>query len=163
MFQGLAEDMADSHFQEYDLIIHFELIEHLFDPVLFIRSIHNMLKPGGVMIFTTPNILGLDNQALGYNSIRYLAHAIFPPMHLNAFSTQNITHFLIMNNFMISEIKTPGVFDIDMLSLCEEDIDSPIFKDLALLDEDVKALVQEFVIHMGISSHMQCVAKKENV
>ncbi|MBT4732754.1 methyltransferase domain-containing protein [Candidatus Woesearchaeota archaeon] len=79
LFCGLAEDITKEHKDEYDLIVHFELIEHLINPRLFVKSIHNMLVKGGKMVFTTPNICGLDNQALSYNNTRYLAHSIFPP------------------------------------------------------------------------------------
>jgi 2-polyprenyl-6-hydroxyphenyl methylase / 3-demethylubiquinone-9 3-methyltransferase len=161
LFHGLAEDIADSHTNNYDLIIHFELIEHLIDPTLFVQSIYKMLNNKGIMVFTTPNILGLDNQALGYNNIRYLAHAIFPPMHLNAFSTQNIAHFLIINDFMVDEIQTPGMFDMDMLNHCMENIGDSLFKDIACLDMNTRALMQKFLVRMGVSSHMQCVATKK--
>ena len=109
-----------------------------------------MLKSEGLMVFTTPNILGLDNRALGYNNMRYLAHALFPPMHLNAFSTQNIVHFLATHGFMVNEIETPGTLDID----------NSVFQDVARLDQNTRALIQEFLVEMKMSSHMQCVATK---
>ena len=62
------------------------------------------------------NALGLDNQAIGYNEFRPLAHGIFPPMHLQAFTTQNITHFLLRANFEVKDISTPGNFDIDIIN-----------------------------------------------
>ncbi len=160
LIHGLAEDISDTYTNKYDLIIHFELIEHLIDPISFVNSIYKMLKSEGLMVFTTPNILGLDNRALGYNNMRYLAHALFPPMHLNAFSTQNIVHFLATHGFMVNEIETPGTLDIDMLSLCIEDIDNSVFQDVARLDQNTRALIQEFLVEMKMSSHMQCVATK---
>jgi 2-polyprenyl-6-hydroxyphenyl methylase / 3-demethylubiquinone-9 3-methyltransferase len=160
LIHGLAEDISDTYTNKYDLIIHFELIEHLIDPISFVNSIHKMLKSGGLMVFTTPNALGLDNRALGYNNTRYLAHALFPPMHLNAFSTQNIMHFLATHGFMVDEIETPGRLDIDMLNLCVEDIDNSIFQDVARLEKNMRALIQEFLVEMKMSSHMQCIATK---
>ena len=160
LMHGFAEDISDTKTNKYDLIIHFELIEHLIDPISFVNSIYKMLQSEGIMIFTTPNILGLDNQALGYNNTRYLAHALFPPMHLNAFSTQNIVHFLATNGFMIDEIETPGMLDIDILNLCADEIDNSIFQSIANLDQDMRALIQEFLVEMKVSSHMQCVAIK---
>ena len=160
LMHGLAEDISDTCTNKYDLIIHFELIEHLIDPISFVNSIYKMLKSEAIMVFTTPNILGLDNQALGYNKTRYLAHGLFPPMHLNAFSTQNIVHFLATNGFMVDEIETPGMLDIDMLNLCIGEIDKSVFQSIAHLDQNMRALIQEFLVEMKVSSHMQCIAIK---
>lgn len=160
LFCGFAEEISNNYKDEYDIIIHFELIEHLINPKIFISSIHNMLVDSGKMVFTTPNILGLDNQALNYNNVRYLAHALFPPMHINAFSSQNISHFLISNNFAIEDLSTPGRFDIDMISECINHLDDDLFRDISLLDENTKALFQELIARLNISSHMQCVASK---
>ena len=160
LFCGLAEDIAKEHKYKYDVIVHFELIEHLIDPKTFVTSIHNMLTEDGKMVFTTPNICGLDNQALDYNNIRYLAHAIFPPMHINAFSIVNISHFLIENNFSINNISTPGKLDIDILSKCFHSLQDDVFKDIALLQDDEKSLIQQLLVQLKVSSHMQCIASK---
>jgi len=163
LFHGFAEEIATEHKDEYDIIIHFELIEHLINPKGFVASIHNMLNSRGKMVFTTPNILGLDNQALDCNNIRYLAHALFPPMHINAFSTRNISHFLISNNFAIEDISTPGKFDIDMVTQCVDYLENTLFSDIALLDEETKALLQQLLVQLDVSSHMQCIASKINI
>jgi hypothetical protein len=119
-----------------------------------------MLSINGKMVFTTPNILGLDNQALNYNNMRYLAHALFPPMHINAYSTINISYFLISNNFAVNEIKTPGKFDVDLLSQCKKYLNEDLFKDFILLEEADKALIQTLLMRLNASSHMQCIATK---
>jgi 2-polyprenyl-6-hydroxyphenyl methylase / 3-demethylubiquinone-9 3-methyltransferase len=161
LLYGLAENISKEHKNQYDIIVHFELIEHLINPKKFVQSINDMLVKNGKMMFTTPNIRGLDNQALNYNNTRYLAHAIFPPMHINAFSVINISHFLIANNFSIDSILTPGKFDIDILSKCSKDLHDDVYKKVALLDKNNKALVQELLVTLGASSHMQCVASKK--
>jgi len=63
------------------------------------ESINKLLKVSGVHYFHTPNINGMDNIALNWNSKRLLAHGIFPPMHLNAFTMQNITLFALRSGF----------------------------------------------------------------
>lgn len=96
-----AEEFAAGSGGVFDLIIHFELIEHLFDPHGFMVATKKLMSDGGLHHFHTPNALGMDNQALGYNSFRALAHGIFPPMHLQAFTPQNIGHFAMRSGYSI--------------------------------------------------------------
>lgn len=45
---GLADN-------QYDLIVSFQVIEHIQDDALFLQEIHRVLKPGGTALLTTPN------------------------------------------------------------------------------------------------------------
>ena len=49
---------------EFDVVIFAEIIEHLLnDPCKVIREIKRVLKPGGTLILTTPNVARLENIA----------------------------------------------------------------------------------------------------
>ena len=39
----------------YDLVVSFQVIEHIKDDALFLREINRVLKPGGTALLTTPN------------------------------------------------------------------------------------------------------------
>jgi len=39
----------------YDLVVSFQVIEHIRNDALFLREIHRVLKPGGTALLTTPN------------------------------------------------------------------------------------------------------------
>jgi len=41
----------------YDSIVSFQVIEHIMDDELFIKEIYRILKPGGIALLSTPNIL----------------------------------------------------------------------------------------------------------
>ena len=123
------------------------------------KSLHRLLKHNGVMFFSTPNADGLETLATGYNDFRLLAHSIFPPMHLNAFSVFNVGHFAIRSGFKVVEITTPGRLDIDMLSLCENELDDGL-KRVSDLDDNTKGLIQYLVSFLRVSSHMRCILRK---
>jgi len=156
-----AETFVRSAPGKYDIIVHFELIEHLLDPFSFMTNLHKLLSTNGRMLFSTPNADGLEMLASGYNDLRLLAHSIFPPMHLNAFSVANMTHFAIRCGFQVLEISTPGKLDIDMLTICADAIDNDGLKRLAILDEKTKGLIQYLVTFLNGSSHMLCILRKK--
>jgi 2-polyprenyl-3-methyl-5-hydroxy-6-metoxy-1,4-benzoquinol methylase len=145
---------------KFDMILHFELIEHLRDPVSFINSIYENLFDGGFVIFTTPNSLGLEIKAIGYNKTRLLAHSIFPPMHLNAFNTQNILLFANKNKFKLRTIETPGILDMDLLTTVSDELEDENLKEIALMDEKTKAYFQYLTSYLNSSSHMRVVFER---
>lgn len=156
-----AETYVKSAAGRYDIILHFELIEHLANPYEFMTSLNRLLKSDGVMFFSTPNADGLEMLASGYNDFRLLAHSIFPPMHLNAFSVSNIGHFAMRSGFKVVEVSTPGRLDIDMLSLCENEVDDGL-KKVSALDDNTKGLIQYLVSFLRGSSHMRCILRKKD-
>lgn len=54
----VAADMfawSESHREQYDVVSMLELIEHVEDPVRWIEAAFRMVKPGGMLVMTTPN------------------------------------------------------------------------------------------------------------
>jgi len=145
---------------KFDMILNFELIEHLRDPVSFIKSIYENILDGGFVIFTTPNSLGLEIKAIGYNKTRLLAHSIFPPMHLNAFNTQNILLFANKNKFKLRTIETPGKLDMDLLTTVSDELEDENLKEISLMDEKTKAYFQYLTSYLDSSSHMRVVFER---
>ena len=43
------QDIVDEHKDEYDIVIHFELIEHLVNPQVFVSSIHSILSQFSIL------------------------------------------------------------------------------------------------------------------
>jgi 2-polyprenyl-3-methyl-5-hydroxy-6-metoxy-1,4-benzoquinol methylase len=154
------ESYLENANQTFDIILHFELIEHLFDPYNFILNVKKLLSDDGYMLFTTPNYNGLEMIASSYNDFRLLAHGIFPPMHLNAFSTINISHFIIRAGLRLVNVSTPGNFDVDMVRIAQNKPERSIWSYFNTLDENTLGFIQEMVKSLKCSSHMMVCARK---
>jgi 2-polyprenyl-3-methyl-5-hydroxy-6-metoxy-1,4-benzoquinol methylase len=46
----------------FDAVHAGEIIEHLYDTKFFLEEANRVLRPGGVLVFTTPNLNSLDNR-----------------------------------------------------------------------------------------------------
>jgi len=58
LIQGNAENF-DHGKGQYDLIVSFQVIEHLYNPGAMLENVRAHLKPGGIFLVTTPNLSGL--------------------------------------------------------------------------------------------------------
>lgn len=47
--------LSGLHDNSYDVVVSFQVIEHIANDLLFLKEIHRVLKPGGVALVTTPN------------------------------------------------------------------------------------------------------------
>jgi SAM-dependent methyltransferase len=54
--QSLFPPMGKLQSDSYDIIISFQVIEHIRNDRLFLEEIYRLLKPGGMAVITTPNI-----------------------------------------------------------------------------------------------------------
>ncbi len=76
-------------------VVAFQLIEHLQHPLEFLEIIHDITKPGGIVLFTTPNEGGYLKKMLGkrWMGFRHREHLYF-------FSPNTIRHLLIKAGFV---------------------------------------------------------------
>ncbi len=160
LIHSSVEDFVKSRHENFDLIMHFELIEHLHDPFRFCQDLKELLSDRGLMYFHTPNALGLDNKALGYNDFRPIAHAIFPPMHLNAFTTQNVGQFLLRVGLKVKEVSTPGNFDVDIVRQFVKNYDNDFSIVNRISAEKELAILQKLISLVNGSSHLAVLAEK---
>lgn len=63
LVQGNAEEFALD--QKFDIVVSFQVLEHLYNPERMIKSIYHHLKPGGLLFVTTPNLSGFGASLMG--------------------------------------------------------------------------------------------------
>lgn len=88
----------------FDVIVATELLEHLPDPLPFIRKAWDLLAPHGAFYLTTPNGDGISCRLLGVDW-----SVVDPPEHLNLFSRRSLTLALKSQGFRTVRIDSEGV------------------------------------------------------
>lgn len=153
-----VEDVIDGEYK-YSVVCSFEVFEHLFDTDDFVRSMKKLLKPGGILIFTTLTISGFDLLVLGDKS-----KSISPPHHINFLSVEGIR--LLLNRCGLEEvlIETPGKLDVDIVKNMYEEIPDlvlPDFVEYLLKNRDVTVheQFQHFLQKNNLSSHIRVIAR----
>ena len=63
---------------QFDIVTSIEVIEHLEDQFKFIRELRRVVKPGGKIIVTTPNILNINSRIRAFSSGFGLLFNILP-------------------------------------------------------------------------------------
>ena len=89
----------------FDLVTLWDVIEHVPDPLGTMAQVHELLKPGGLVAITTPNIDGLFPRA-SYplaRLVRYWPHPE-PPHHLFQFSKRTMQRLLEDAGFELVEL-----------------------------------------------------------
>lgn len=147
--------------KKVDLVVNFELIEHLFNPKSFIKVCNKMLKKKGLFILTTPNIKGFDLMTLGK-----LSNNITGPNHLNYFNPKSLSRLLEDCGFEVLDVKTPGKLDAEIVrnKILSGDftIDNQSFLKHVLITEweSLGEQFQRFLANNLLSSHLWIIARK---
>ena len=88
----------DSLNGQYDVVMAYQVIEHVEDPISFMESIMVLLKPGGIIHLELPNQNSLTSKLRQFSSkLSYDYGFIQPPMHLRAFREKTI--YRLFENF----------------------------------------------------------------
>jgi len=91
----------------FDIITLFDVIEHVKNPIIFLKKINNLLKKNGIILIFTPN-----SDSLGFHYLEEKNNLIIPPYHLTYFNLKSFNH--LPKNFKVIYKKTFGMdfFDI---------------------------------------------------
>jgi len=143
----------------FDVLVAFELFEHLFNPEFFLTKVFENLKSGGYFILTTLNGLGFDIQLLWKKS-----KSVSPPHHLNFFNPESTTILAESIGFKVIEKATPGKLDWDIIEggLKHENINPGRFWETVSKhgSPTAKEELQNWIQKHNFSSHMRIILQK---
>jgi 2-polyprenyl-3-methyl-5-hydroxy-6-metoxy-1,4-benzoquinol methylase len=88
--------------EAFDVVTMSHVIEHVTDPIGTLRSLRRILRPGGLLLITTPNAASLGSRVFG----KYW-RGLEPPRHLNVFTPRSLQRALAEAGFTSSTLTTP--------------------------------------------------------
>jgi len=141
-----------------DVVVAFEVIEHLFEPRRFLEDIFPLIAPGGLLIVSCPNGLGFDIAMLGAGALAVDAE------HVNLFNPISLRRLLQDCGFEILKVHTPGRLDAEFVheAALKGEIMLDPFLQRVLVDEwdEHGWPFQQFIAQQGLSSHMWLAARR---
>lgn len=81
-----GSELADARFDgaSFDLVTLFCVLPHVHDPLALLREIHRLLRPGGTLFMTVPNL-----HSVNFWLFRSHWYHLEPPRHLHFFSARS--------------------------------------------------------------------------
>lgn len=120
----------------FDSIIASELLEHLFQPINILKEAHRILKDGGELIISTPNLLYWGNRLkFMKGEFVYQKSGVFDEGHIHFYTHQTLKKDLTEAGFKIAKenhvfagsntllkVKSsfPGIFAYQFVLVCKK-------------------------------------------
>ena len=82
-------EQLDLGTQQYDLVTLWDVLEHVYQPLDALRAVQSMVRPGGLLIVSVPNLASLESRLLGRN----WGHLDIP-RHLSHFTPSSLRKML---------------------------------------------------------------------
>lgn len=94
--------------RSFDLYTCIEGIEHLENPFHLVREANRVLRPGGSLVVTTPNVASIRSrlQYLLYGAPNTFDYMAGPAWHINPVSYIELRHILENNGFVVQTVET---------------------------------------------------------
>lgn len=141
-----------------DVVTSFEVIEHLSSPRAFVEGCASILRPGGLLVLSCPNLKGFELATLGIRS------PSVDPEHLNYFHPESLSRLLSRCGLNVLEVLTPGALDADIVRkrTSPQELEGQPFLRSVLHDDWTRlgGPFQGFLAQNRLSSHMWAVAQK---
>jgi len=98
------DEWTHSFSDQFDVVVASELVEHLFRPDIFLKTLSEIIVPRGYIVLSTPNML-LWSQRIKFMLGRhaYAETGVFEWGHIHLFSWRFLKAQIEVNNFSIVE------------------------------------------------------------
>jgi 2-polyprenyl-3-methyl-5-hydroxy-6-metoxy-1,4-benzoquinol methylase len=91
----------------FDVVFAGEVIEHIFDDRGFLKQIYAILKPGGILVMTVPNLFFLFNRlTFAFGKMPRFACL---PYHYHFYDTKIITQMVSESGFSIAHVSASHI------------------------------------------------------
>lgn len=153
-----VEDLAEGRLWG-DLVVSLEVIEHVYNPLVFCRALRRLLQPDGHLLLTGLTVDGFDIQILWDRS-----NVIAPPHHINFISLRGFSQLMERAGFEVETICTPGWLDVEIVRNAvrknpELTSDNRFLQHLMAQAEETQVAFQTFLRQQGLSSHCWVLAR----
>jgi SAM-dependent methyltransferase len=156
--EDIVENVLD-HDNWADLVTCFEVLEHVYAPLDFVRVLKRLARPGGYVFVSTLGIDGFDLQVLWEKSSQ-----ISPPHHINFLSLHGFERLFQRAGLTDVTVSTPGQLDVDIVrNAVKRDpalLDDQRFLQNLLADDNKAAAFQRFLTEQRMSSHVWVIGRK---
>lgn len=95
--------------RSYDYVFAGEVIEHILDTKSFLNEMHRVLKPGGFLVITTPNLARFDDRLkllCGKTPRQTSPLHPYLYLHIRPFTSESLTHALVSCDFSHVAVRT---------------------------------------------------------
>lgn len=95
IYQMIGTSLDDFQGQTFDLILMLDVLEHLSDPDTVYKQAAGLLKPGGLMLVSVPNVAHWSSRFLLFFGIfHYTDRGILDRTHMRFFTRRSFREFL---------------------------------------------------------------------
>jgi 2-polyprenyl-3-methyl-5-hydroxy-6-metoxy-1,4-benzoquinol methylase len=103
------QDIKKSPFKDnyFDLVTLFDVLEHLTSPITALKECRRILKYGGKLVITTPNLNAGEKTVLKILAKENTWHGFFDETHVNLFKPSSLKTSVEGTGFRTLELKTP--------------------------------------------------------
>lgn len=160
VIEQAVEHISPAEIGLADVLVSFEVIEHLFDPALFVETAAKLLQPGGLLVLTCPNGEGFDTLMLSGRSVAVDSE------HVNLFNPASVSVLLERLGFELLDIQTPGRLDTELVreAIMDGSLDisgDPFLHRVLVTDwASLAAPFQAFLAANHLSGHLRVAARK---
>ncbi len=156
-------EQADEWAGRGDLVVCFEVLEHVFSTDAFGSALARLVAPGGYLLLSSLSAEGFDIQVLWEHS-----KSVSPPHHLNFLGIEGYRQLFARVGLTDIEVLTPGRLDVDIVMNtareCPQALDGQRFiRRLISSEQSTLDRFQEFLAAERLSSHVWVLARRASV